>query len=94
MNETTNQEPRPFDGQVRAGFVIYHIWWRRHGASLWTQTNHTVKARTDEEAESKTRRNFSSAGFHGMSMVAVESGKSPNNQPQGRGLPRPSGGAG
>ena len=49
-------------------------------SSGWMQTSHLLLARTDKEAQSKTRRIFSGAGFHSMSLVAVLDGEDPNGK--------------
>lgn len=61
----------------------YGIWRRQMPDDTcpgkWTLTAHTLRARTDDEAQSKLRRMFASAGLTAMSLVAVPSGKSPNH---------------
>ena len=44
----------------------------------WIPTVHTLKARTDKEAQSKVRRRFENAGLTAMSLVAVPTGENPN----------------
>ncbi len=65
-------------------FILYRIWMRhtvRYTASGgWSLTSHTVKARSDKEAQSKVRRKFASAGFNNMSLVAMACGADPNQQ--------------
>lgn len=62
-------------------YLLYHIWRRQMadygGSTPWLLTSHTLKARTDKEAESKLRRMFAGAGFSCMSLVAVY-GRDPN----------------
>lgn len=58
-------------------FKDYCIWSRIYAVSKWTKTFHTVRARTDKEAQSKTRRKFSGCGFSYMSLIAVERGVTP-----------------
>lgn len=37
----------------------------------WTRTTYSVMARSDREAEAKTRRKFAGCGFGSMSLVAA-----------------------
>lgn len=59
----------------------YCVWRQqstdRH-VSRWIQSSHTLKARTDKEAESRLRRRFANAGFQSMRLVAVPAGVDPN----------------
>lgn len=55
----------------------YFIWRRQHESGGWKQTSHTLKARSDGEAQSKMRRMFASAGFHSMALIAIRSGVTP-----------------
>jgi hypothetical protein len=66
-------------------FIIFDIWMRhleRATSGGWTLTNHTVKARSDKEAQSKVRRSFARAGFSNMSLAAVVHGTNPNQTAQ------------
>lgn len=57
----------------------YHIWKQYHsGDWKWTLTDHSVKARSDKEAQSKVRRKFAIYGFTAMSLMAVIDGSDPN----------------
>lgn len=59
----------------------YTIWRRQYGVPytgmigafnvIWNKTSHTVKARTDKEAQSRVKRKFAGAGF--SSMIALNS---------------------
>lgn len=44
----------------------------------WIKTSESVMARTQKEAESKTKRKFANAGFSNMSLLTVEEGIDPN----------------
>jgi hypothetical protein len=63
---------------LSAGFGVFSIWRRGHFEDCWSQTSHSVKARTDKEAQAKVKRKFSGCGFSAMSLVAVRYGKTPN----------------
>lgn len=56
----------------------YEIWRRCHSGGEWSLTSHSLKARTDNEAQAKVRRKFSGCGFTGMSLVAMPRGTTPN----------------
>lgn len=60
-------------------FIEYAIWRQQHGSSGWLRTAHTVKARSDREAQSRISRKFAGAGFTAMALVAVPSGTDPNS---------------
>lgn len=58
----------------------YRIWRRSHvSPGDWLSTAWTVRARSDNEAQSKMRRMFARAGFHSMALVAVRFGDSPSS---------------
>jgi hypothetical protein len=59
-------------------WAVYQVWRQWARATEWTLTSHTLKARTDEEAQSRLRRMFSGGGFTSMSLVALPEGKTPN----------------
>ena len=63
---------------LSAGFGVFSIWRRGHFEDRWSQTSHSVTARTDKEAQAKVKRKFSGCGFSAMSLVAVGYGKTPN----------------
>ena len=63
---------------LSAGFGVFSIWRRGHFDDRWSQTSHSVTARTDKEAQAKVKRKFSGCGFSAMSLVAVGYGKTPN----------------
>lgn len=56
----------------------YSVWRRQHGATGWIKTTHTLKARSDRDAQARLRRRFAGAGFSSMSLVAVPPGIDPN----------------
>jgi len=56
----------------------YEIWRRSHSEAKWSKTSHSIKARTDKEAQAKVRRKFTGCGFSSMSLVAVLIGMTPN----------------
>ena len=63
-------------------FIVYRVWRRLLPPGVysgpWIMTNHTIKARTDKEAESRIRRCFYGTGLAGTSLVAVPQGTDPN----------------
>lgn len=65
-----------------SAFKDYAIWRQNFGTAKWIKTSHTVKARTDKEAQSKMTRMFAGAGFSSMSMIAISSELSPNEVTQ------------
>lgn len=56
----------------------YDIWRRPHYQAEWSRTSHSVKARTDKEAQARVRQKFAGAGFSSMALVAIPQGKTPN----------------
>lgn len=61
-------------------FKEYCVWRRGHSETQWSLTSHIVKARTDNEAQSKVKRMFSGCGFSYMSLFVVERGIDANSQ--------------
>jgi hypothetical protein len=59
-------------------FKEYDVWKRHNSELQWSKTSHVVKARTDKEAQSRVRRMFDSCGFSSMSLLAMETGQTPN----------------
>ena len=55
----------------------YNIWKRSHFDGAWSKTAHSVKARTDKEAQSRLVKKFSECGFSSMSLMAIPHGKTP-----------------
>ena len=60
-----------------------YLIWRyqlpdKSAGTPWILTRYQVKARSEKEAESRTKRKFAGCGFHSMSLVAVEQGINPN----------------
>jgi len=53
-------------------YKIYRRQVNDKGVSPLVATAHTLKARTDKEAQSKMKRKFQNAGFHSMQLVAVK----------------------
>lgn len=61
--------------------VTYYIWRRQTADSCrtqWLKTSHTVKARTDKEAESRMKQKFASFRLHSMQLVAMRGDEDPN----------------
>lgn len=58
----------------------YKVWRSQHGRREWLPCNHIIKAKSDEEAQSKMRREFAKAGFHHMALLAVPIGQNPNKE--------------
>ena len=81
---TETSSARSLDRRVRTRWEYYRVWKRNMPDNAcptsWAMTSHTLKARTDKEAQSKLRRMFFGCGFHAMSLVAVLSGESPNTE--------------
>lgn len=69
-------------GDIISKFIVYRVWRRqmpdRCCPGTWLFTYHTIKARTDKEARSRTKRYFKGYGFSAMSLVAVPDGSDPN----------------
>lgn len=56
-------------------FQLYTIWMKNcpdlgYGGP-WRATSHTVKARTDAEAQSKMRRKFAGFGLSNCALIAL-----------------------
>lgn len=54
------------------------IWRGSPYFSTWIKTSEFVMARTQKEANAKTKRKFANAGFSSMSLFPVEDGIDPN----------------
>jgi hypothetical protein len=55
----------------------YDIWQCHHSTSTWSKTEHSVRARTDKEAQARTRQKFVGFNLTSMSLVAVLRGETP-----------------
>ena len=58
-------------------WVKYIIWRKPSAGSEWFKTTRSLKARTDEEAQSKMLRMYKHAGFSSMALIALLEGETP-----------------
>ena len=64
-------------------FRQYHVWMQncpdRGYGGPWRKTNHSLKARTDKEAQTRMRRMFANFGLSACALIALPDGIDANN---------------